>query len=48
MGICPKGEFLMLSDELDRASQGLELAHAELDEHIKEHCCLTYGSTAPE
>jgi hypothetical protein len=46
--ICPKREFLVLSDALDWASDELERARAELDAHIREHCCMVQGSTVTQ
>ena len=48
IGICSKGEFLALTDELDRVSEVLEHARAALDQHIQEHCCLTLGSAGAD
>jgi len=42
IGICPKEEFLMLNDDLERASKVLDAARAALDQHIRQHCCLTH------
>jgi len=39
IGICPKAEFLSLSDALDRAWLALDSARAALDAHIREHGC---------
>jgi hypothetical protein len=44
MGVCKQGEFLALSDELDRASAAADAAQAALDEHISLHCCMVQGS----
>ena len=41
IGICPRGEFLALSDELDRAWEALESARTAMDDHIRMHCCLS-------
>jgi hypothetical protein len=40
VGICPKSEFWVLCEALDRASDELKLARAALDAHIQEHCCM--------
>ena len=40
MGVCTKGEYLMLSDALDRAAKALESTRAALADHIRQHCCL--------
>ena len=44
-GICPIGEFRVWYEALDRASAEVEHAHAALDAHIWEHCCMVQGST---
>jgi hypothetical protein len=48
IGICPKSEFLVLSDALDWASDELERARAELDAHVRAHCCMVQGSTVTQ
>jgi hypothetical protein len=45
IGICPEGEFVVLSDALDWASAELERARAALDAHIWEHCCTVRGTS---
>jgi len=32
----------MLNDDLERASKVLDAARAALDQHIRQHCCLTH------
>ena len=44
IAVCLKEEFLMLSDDLDRASEELDEARAALDEHVRRHCCMTQQS----
>jgi len=46
IGVCLKEEFLALSDELDRESETLDHARAALDNHIRQHCCLTRGTAS--
>jgi hypothetical protein len=48
IGVCTESEFGMLRDELDWASAQLESAHAALDAHIWEHCCMVQGSTVTQ
>ena len=43
ISICPKGEFLELSDSVDRAGEMLDHAQGALDAHIHHHCCLSRG-----
>jgi hypothetical protein len=45
LGICPKSDFLALTDELDRASTALERTRAALDSHIRVHWCMVQSST---
>jgi hypothetical protein len=45
MGVCPKDEFVRLSDDMDRAWIALDQAQMALDEHIRTHSCLAQGST---
>lgn len=39
MGYCSKAEFLVLTDNLDRASEEVDRTRAALDEHIRIHGC---------
>jgi hypothetical protein len=39
-GICSKAEFLVLTDQLDRAWEVLHHASAALENHIRKHQCL--------
>jgi hypothetical protein len=48
IGICPKSEFVVLSDALDWASAELERARAALDAHIRDHCCMVQGNTVKQ
>jgi hypothetical protein len=48
IGICPKSEFLVLRDELDRASAEAERARAALDAHVREHICMVQRNTIPQ
>jgi hypothetical protein len=48
IGICPKSEFSVLREAVDRASAELERARATLDAHIWEHCCMVQGSTVTQ
>ena len=44
MGVCPKDEFVRLSDDMDGAWIALDQAQIALDEHIRTHCCLAHSS----
>jgi hypothetical protein len=46
IGVCPKGEFAALRDQVDRKCEELERARFSLDDHILEHCCLAQENTA--
>ena len=46
ISLCPKQEFLMLTDDLDRASEAVDQAQAVLDAHIRVHCCLSQVATS--
>src|SRR5690242_14187666 len=46
MGVCPKSEFLALSDELDRATEVLDHARVALRVHVRQHCCLAQTSAS--
>jgi len=48
IGVCAKGEFLSLSGTLDQAWQDLDNARTSLDDHIREHCCMTQETSAPQ
>jgi hypothetical protein len=48
IGICPRSEFIVLSDALDWASDELDRARAALDAHIREHCCVVQVNAAPQ
>ena len=48
IGICTESEFEMLHHELDWASAQLESAHAALNIHTREHCCMVQGSTVTQ
>jgi hypothetical protein len=45
IGICPKSEFGVLRDELERALAELERTRAALDAHIRDQCCMVQGNT---
>jgi hypothetical protein len=46
IGICPKSEFLALSDDLDRATEVLYHARRAFESHIRQHCCLSKTSVS--
>jgi hypothetical protein len=45
IGICPKSEFQMLRDQLERLSDDLKLARTAFDAHTQEHCCMVQGNS---
>ena len=40
IGICSNNEFLFLSDQMDRAWETYEQAQSNVNEHLRQHCCL--------
>ena len=43
---CSKQEFLVLTDEVDRALDLLDRARVALDLHIRQHSCLAHEGVA--
>ena len=44
---CSKAEFLMLTNQVDRAGDLLRKAHSCLEDHVRQHSCVTeQGATA--
>jgi hypothetical protein len=41
------GEFLGMSDQVDRAADLVAHARAALEAHIRQHCCLAQGEASP-
>ena len=46
IGISPQPEYMTLLQRMDLAFQELHYVRTMLDEHIRQHCCLSEGETA--